>query len=79
MDNPPLHALTNGVSGGNGVYAYGASSAFPNQTWNAANYWVDVVFQPGAALTLTSIALTPANPNHPGRSHTAIHGHRDLF
>ena len=32
VDNPPLHALTNGVSGGNGVYAYGASSVFPNQT-----------------------------------------------
>ena len=31
-DNPPLHALTNGVSGGNGVYAYGTSSAFPNST-----------------------------------------------
>jgi hypothetical protein len=62
VDNPPLHALTNGVSGGNGVYAYSTSSAFPNQTYNAANYWVDVVFQPGAALTLTSIAVTPANP-----------------
>lgn len=59
VDNPPLHALANGVSGGNGVYAYGASSAFPNQTWNAANYWVDVVLQPAAALTLRSIAVTP--------------------
>jgi hypothetical protein len=46
VDNPPLHALADGVSGGNGVYAYGASSAFPNQTWNANNYWVDVVFSP---------------------------------
>ena len=62
VDNSPLHALTNGVSGGNGAYAYGASSAFPNQTYNANNYWVDVVFQPGAALTLRSIAVTPANP-----------------
>ena len=44
VDNPPLHALANGVSGGNSVYAYGASSAFPNSTWNAANYWVDLVF-----------------------------------
>jgi len=45
-DNAPLHALANGVSGGNGVYRYGNSSGFPNQTWNASNYWVDVVFQP---------------------------------
>jgi Domain of unknown function (DUF4082)/Bacterial Ig-like domain (group 2) len=60
-NNPPLHALTNGVSGGNGVYAYGTSSAFPNLTWNAANYWVDVVFNPAAVATLSSIAVTPAS------------------
>jgi len=60
-DNPPLHALTNGVSGGDGVYAYGTSSAFPTLTYNAANYWVDIVFQPAVAPTLTSIAVTPAN------------------
>jgi sulfur relay (sulfurtransferase) complex TusBCD TusD component (DsrE family) len=56
VDNPPLHALTNGVSGGNGVFAYGSSSAFPNQTWNARNYWVDVVWQgelPGVQLLVT--------------------------
>ena len=46
VDNAPLHALANGVSGGNGVFAYGASGTFPNQTWNSANYWVDVVFSP---------------------------------
>jgi hypothetical protein len=43
VDNDPLRALGNGEAGGNGVYAYGASSTFPNQTFNAANYWVDVV------------------------------------
>jgi hypothetical protein len=42
-DNAPLHAPSNGTSGGNGVFAYGASS-FPNQSFNAANYWVDVNF-----------------------------------
>ena len=62
VDNPPLHALANGVSGGNGVYAYGASSVFPNQTWSSANYWVDVMFESGPAPTLSSIAVTPANP-----------------
>ena len=44
VDHPPLHILANGVAGGNGVYAYGATNTFPNQTCNAANYWVDVVF-----------------------------------
>jgi hypothetical protein len=44
VENPPLHALANGVSGGNGVFAYGSTSAFPAKTWNSSNYWVDVVF-----------------------------------
>ena len=61
VDNPPLHMLMNGVFGGNGVYRYGASSAFPDQSYNAANYWVDVVFQAGTSLT--SILVTPANPS----------------
>src|SRR5690606_23171273 len=39
-DNAPLHALSDGV---NGVYVYGPSSAFPVNTFNATNYWVDVV------------------------------------
>ena len=45
VDSVPLHALQDGVSGGNGVYIYGAS-LFPNQTWNSSNYWVDIVFVP---------------------------------
>ncbi|MEW6116783.1 MAG: DUF4082 domain-containing protein [Nitrospirota bacterium] len=44
VDAPPLHALANGVDGGNGVYKYG-DSGFPTQTLNSNNYWVDVVFQ----------------------------------
>jgi hypothetical protein len=43
-DNAPLHALANGVDGGNGVYAYGASGTFPANTFNSENYWVDVVY-----------------------------------
>ena len=45
IDNGPLHALRNGVSGGNGVYRYGGV-AFPSSTFNSTNYWVDVVFVP---------------------------------
>ena len=45
VENAPLYALADGESGGNGVYRYGASSLFPDQTWNSANYWVDVVFE----------------------------------
>ena len=44
FDNPPLHALRDGTDGPNGVYRYAATSTFPDQTYHAANYWVDVVF-----------------------------------
>ena len=47
--NGPLTAPATGSSGGNGVYRYNATSAFPNATYSASNYWVDVTFQPGAA------------------------------
>jgi hypothetical protein len=60
VDNPPLHALASGVDGTNGLYLYGASSAFP-ANGSSANYWVDVVFANPAASTT---ALTSsANPS----------------
>jgi hypothetical protein len=43
VSNPPLHGVANGVNA-NGVYLYSSSSAFPTQTYNSSNYWVDVVF-----------------------------------
>ncbi len=39
--NGPLTALAGG-----GVYAYGSANAFPSNTYNASNYWVDVVYSP---------------------------------
>nr|WP_249784398.1 DUF4082 domain-containing protein [Bradyrhizobium sp. IC3195] len=46
-------SLTNGQltapAGSNGVYAYGSGSAFPTNTFNSSNYWVDVVFNGSAA------------------------------
>lgn len=45
VNTPPLHALQSGTDGPNGVYKYGASG-FPNQSYHANNYWVDVVFVP---------------------------------
>jgi hypothetical protein len=45
VTNGPLTApQSSAVSPGNGVYAYGGSPTFPNTTYNADNYWVDVVF-----------------------------------
>jgi hypothetical protein len=53
VDNPPLHALASGTSGGNGVYTYGSVPLLPMQTYNSNNYWVDVDF------TSTYTPITP--------------------
>ncbi|WP_409334744.1 DUF4082 domain-containing protein [Bradyrhizobium neotropicale] len=45
----PLTAPSSASAGGNGVYGYGGNSTtglFPTSTFNSANYWADVVFQP---------------------------------
>jgi len=47
VDAPPVHLLRSGVSGANGVYVYGAGGGFPTNSFNATNYWVDVVFATG--------------------------------
>jgi Domain of unknown function (DUF4082)/Bacterial Ig-like domain/Bacterial Ig domain len=46
VDKSPLRALSNSESGGNGVYTYNPNPAFPNSSYNASNYWVDVLFSP---------------------------------
>ncbi|HMF93192.1 MAG TPA: N,N-dimethylformamidase beta subunit family domain-containing protein [Vicinamibacterales bacterium] len=46
VDSPPLHAPQSTAQRPNGLFSYGAS-AFPQNTFNATNYWVDVVFAPG--------------------------------
>ena len=83
VDNPPLHALRNGVSGGNGVYVYGAS-AFPTNTYQSTNYWVDVVFSAagsGGTATATATRTRTRTPTAPATSvatptATATHRHR---
>ncbi|MBD2441081.1 DUF4082 domain-containing protein [Nostoc sp. FACHB-110] len=44
VSNSPLSALSSSESSGNGVYTYNANPAFPNSSYNASNYWVDVLF-----------------------------------
>ncbi|MCP3421037.1 DUF4082 domain-containing protein [Nocardioides pinisoli] len=58
----PLTALQNGTDGGNGVYRYTATAgAFPNQSYNSENYWVDVVYaEANDTAKPTVTARTPA-------------------
>jgi hypothetical protein len=59
---PPITALANSTSGGNGVFSYGGPSAFPDSSYNAPNYWVDVVFDDADVPTTppTVASTTPA-------------------
>ena len=67
IDSLPLHAVNNTGTQTNGVYAYGSGSAFPSNTYQAANYWVDVMFHsmpvPGTVTNVQAAAggATKAN------------------
>ena len=61
VDTPPLHALANPASA-NGVFLYGASG-FPTGSYNATNYWIDVVFNTSGGSDTTAptvVSNTPA-------------------
>jgi hypothetical protein len=64
VDNGPLHALSNAIANGNGVYQYGPTGGFPSNSYQSSNYWVDVVFTttaPGPDTTPPTVtSFTPA-------------------
>jgi hypothetical protein len=41
--NNPLTGLADGTDGSNGVYIYSAAAAYPNNSYQKGNYWVDVI------------------------------------
>ena len=49
VDRSPLHALADVSGSANSVYAFSGSPTFPADTYNASNFWVDVVFSFTAA------------------------------
>jgi Domain of unknown function (DUF4082)/Bacterial Ig-like domain/Bacterial Ig domain len=63
VSNPPVNLLQNGVSGGNGVYQYGATSSFPSSTYQSSNYWVDVVFTTTNAPDTTPPLVSSTTPS----------------
>ncbi len=56
VTNGPLTAL----GSGNGVYTYGSASLFPTSTFQATNYWVDVMFNPGTSTNTAPTAVADA-------------------
>ncbi|NUP47985.1 MAG: DUF4082 domain-containing protein [Catenulispora sp.] len=57
----PITAVSNSA-GGNGVYTYDGPTAFPGYSYNAPNYWVDVIFDDAHVPTTppTVTGTTPA-------------------
>jgi hypothetical protein len=66
----PLTGLKSGTDGGNGVFHYGSTSAFPNSQSSGSNYWVDVVLDTSAAST-TPPTVTSTSPTS-GATGTSI-------
>ena len=62
VDNPPVHLLQDGVYGGDGVFSYSATSTYPESTFGATNYWVDVVFTPGWSTGGPGLGVTSSTP-----------------
>jgi hypothetical protein len=67
VTNGPLTAPASAqIAGGNGVYHYGTSITLPDSTYQASNYWVDVVFTssgtPPPPPTL-SLSVSPPSPS----------------
>ncbi len=62
ITNGPLTAPSTSAAGGNGLYVYGgtASGIFPTNTFNGANYWVDVVFTPSSGTNTAPTAISDA-------------------
>ncbi len=70
VNHSPLHSLADGVDGPNGVYFYQTGGGFPNQTFNATNYWVDVEFSPstGKQHTVSLSWTASTSPNIVGHN-----------
>jgi hypothetical protein len=62
--NGSLTALADGTDGPNGIYNYG--EVFPSSTYNAANYWVDVVYVPNGGSDTNPPAVSFTSPSDGG-------------
>src|SRR6185295_15676876 len=59
--NDPLRALADGEDGPNGLYSYSATSVFPTSSFNASNYWVDLVFSHQGAVVSPTVTVHPSS------------------
>jgi Domain of unknown function (DUF4082)/Bacterial Ig-like domain/Secretion system C-terminal sorting domain len=66
--NGPVRALADGEDGGNGVYIFSPTPTVPMLTYQATNYFVDVLFAPSPA---SNTVVTQKGTNEP-----AVQGQR---
>ena len=67
--NGPLNIPPSYTVGGNGVYTY--ALAFPTLSYEASNYYVDVLFMPAAPIPappVLSLSFEPPNPKIPSNT-----------
>jgi methionine-rich copper-binding protein CopC len=57
-----IRALSSTEAGGNGVFKYGSSGGFPDQSFNNSNYFVDAVFS-SSLVDVTPPSLSVAAPS----------------
>ncbi len=60
--NGSLRGLANGEDGSNGVYRYSSTPAFPSDSYQASNYWVDVVYTTSVGSDNTPPAVASVLP-----------------
>jgi len=67
----PLYAYSTTEVSGNGVYR-GGTSGYPTISYNASNYWVDVIFDIPTSSTPTTAAATATNTPLPTATNTPL-------
>lgn len=66
ISNGSITAPASGSVGGNGVYAYAPDGTFPTNSFNATNYWVDLIYEPSATGTAPGDMITVTGSVIPG-------------
>jgi hypothetical protein len=55
--NPVVSGNLTALASGNGIYAYSTGSIFPTNTFNANNYWVDIIYSRSFSTPVASIPV----------------------
>jgi len=62
IENGLLTGLANGIDGANGLYKYTNTPAFPVNSYQNSNYWVDVEFSPNLGSDFTPPTVSSVAP-----------------